>query len=181
MLDHRSGSLGVKELGSEEIISSFLSLEVRGQWLKCSHRPWSLLCVRRCVWLRECESVKKTGAAVSLPTDIAPRAVVPGWAACSAISWIFRGSLPSSNLLMNVDSNFVLPLWPLKSIYNLGSLEHSPTLYFGCPLSIYLRPLYCIALRMLMYCLGLLHLCIFSVYFLVESHVWFSTAVPNAA
>lgn len=135
MLDHRSRSLGMKELGSEEIISSFLSLEVRGQRLKCSRRPWGLLCVRRCVWLRECESVKKTGAAVGLPTDIAPRAVVPGWAACSAISWIFRGLLPSSSLLVNVDSNLVLPLWPLKSICNLGSLEYFPLYILGVPLA----------------------------------------------
>lgn len=161
MLDHRFRSLGMKQHGSEEIISSFLSLEVGGQWLKCSHRPWSLLCVRRCVWLCECESVKKTGAAVSLPKDISPRGVVPGWAACSAISRIFRSLFTSSSLLVNVDSNLVSPLWPLESIYNLGSLKHSPTLYFGCPLSIYLLPLYCITLHMLIYCLGFLHLCIF--------------------
>lgn len=64
-------------------------------------------------------------------------------------------------MLVNFSSHWVSPLWPSVSIYNTCSLEYCPTLYFLCPLSIYLLNLYYINLHMVIYCLGFLSLCMF--------------------
>lgn len=117
----------------------------------------------------KCESVKTIGGKKQYicTTASLPKNIYSGRCDSSGNCLLFHGLniykdlFTSVSMLVNFSSNLVSPLRPLVSIYNSQSLGYCSILCFLCPFSTYLLNLYCINLRMFIYCLRFLNLCIF--------------------